>query len=145
MKLGVCSVTLMCAALLANCLCVRSAEAQQANSAAAAYDVRREAILQGTVVRFTSNSDAAPFGAHVVLQTAAGEVDVELGSAHLLASKNFSLNPGDAVKITGETVALGNGTQFVARVVQKGDQTIAVRSVRGFPIRPLTKPAGGAL
>ncbi len=72
-------------------------------------------------------------------------MDVELGSAHLLASKNFSLNPGDAVKITGETVALGNGTQFVARVVQKGDQTIAVRSVRGFPIRPLTKPAGGAL
>ena len=152
MKHGVYSVTLVCAALLASCLSSRSAEAQQANSAAsgkptapAAYDIRREAVLQGTVVSFTSSSNTGSLGAHAVLQTASGEVEVELGNAQLLASKHFSLNPGDAVKIIGEALALGNGTQFVARVVQKGDQTIAVRSVRGFPIRPLTKPAGGAL
>jgi hypothetical protein len=152
MKPGVCGVTLVCAGLLAGLLCAGSAEAQQANSAAgtkptapAAYDVRREGVLQGTVVSFTSNSSTGSSGAHAILQTASGEVDVALGSAQLLASKNFSLNAGDAVKITGETVALGNGTQFVARVVQKGDQIIAVRSVRGFPIRPLNKPAGGAL
>ena len=152
MKLGVCSVTLGCAVLLAACLCVPPAKAQQSNAAvvpkaanAAAYDVRRESVLQGTVVSFVANSTTAPFGAHVVLQTSSGEVDVHLGDARLLASKNLALNPGDALKITGENLAFGSATQFVARLVQKGQQAVAVRSVRGFPLKPLARPAGGAL
>jgi hypothetical protein len=156
MKPGVCSATLWKAALgcvlaLGSGAFASSAMAQQSNAVppkpttAATYDVTRETVLQGTVVTFTANSTATPFGAHVVLETSSGEVDVHLGDARLLASKNLSLNAGDAVKIVGENLASGGETQFVARVVQKGDQTVAVRSVRGFPIKPLTKPAGGAL
>ena len=152
MKLGVGSATLACVAMLAAGFCARPAAAQQANAsgvpkatAATAYDVRRESLLQGTVVRFVANSTTAPFGPHVVLQTPSGEIDVHLGDARMLASKNLALNPGDAVKITGETLAIGSSTQFVARVVQKGAQSVAVRSVRGFPLKPLAKPAGGAL
>ena len=138
--------------MLAAGFCARPAAAQQANAAAApktaaatAYDVRRESVLEGTVVRFVPNSTTAPFGAHVLLQTSSGEIDVHLGDARFLASKNLALNPGDALKITGEALAVGSATQFVARVVQKGTQSVAVRSVRGFPLKPLTKPAGGAL
>ncbi len=58
--------------------------------------------MQGTVVSFAENSSAAPLGAHVVIQTATGQVDV-------------------------------------ARILQKGSQTLALRSTRGFPLRPVPK------
>lgn len=151
MKLGVCSASLASIVLLAASLCARPAAAQQANAAVAPkppaqtlYDLRRESVLQGTVVNFTANS-AAPFAANAVIQTASGSVDVQLGDARLLASRQLSLNPGDSVKIVGENLVSAKGTQFVARIVQKGEQVVAVRSPRGFPLKPSAKLAGGAL
>ena len=151
MRLGVCSATLGMLVSFGAGLCARPAAAGQ-NSAATApksstatYDIKRETILQGTVVTFVANSGRAPFGAHAVVETSSGQVDVDLGDARLFESKQVSLKAGDALRITGENLAFGSGTQFVARVVQKGEQTVAVRSVRGFPVKPLSKPAGGTL
>jgi hypothetical protein len=114
-----------------------------------AYDVSRESALQGTVVAYTAMSTTPPLGAHVTVQTASGLVDVHLGNAHLLAANHLTLSSGDTVRIVGENLAYGNGTQFVARLVQKGNQVLAVRSTRGFPLSPTGKlaqrPEGGAL
>jgi hypothetical protein len=114
-----------------------------------AYDVSRESVLQGTVLTYTAAATAPPLGAHVTVQTSSGVVDVHLGNAQLLTANHFSLAGGDSVRITGENVAYGNSTQFLARVIQKGNQTLAVRSVRGFPLAPSGKlgprTEGGAL
>jgi hypothetical protein len=114
-----------------------------------AYDVSRESVLQGTVLTYTAAATAAPLGAHVTVQTSAGVVDVHLGNAQLLTANHFSLSSGDSVRITGENVAYGTSTQFLARVIQKGNQALAVRSVRGFPLTPSGKlgprTEGGAL
>jgi len=117
------------------------AHAQQASQADVqqfrSYSMSREVFLLGTVVKFDSASATLPMGAHVVLQTASGQVDVHLGNAKVLQAGHLTLNPGDSVRIAGEPLALGDSTYFAARIVQKGMQAVAVRNTKGF----LTTPA----
>jgi hypothetical protein len=107
---------------------------QRVSSAYNTYDVARESVLQGTVVAYTTSSTAPPIGAHVTLRTSSGVVDVHIGNAKLLDANKMTLQPGEAIKITGETVAFGDSTVFAARVIQKGSQTVAVRSTHGAPL-----------
>jgi hypothetical protein len=120
-----------------------SADAQQTTQSVPqqrrAYDVSREVSLQGTVVSFAENSSAAPFGPHVVIQTTSGQVDVHLGDARLLKANHLTLAGGDSVRVVGEGVSDGTGSPFFARIIQKGSQTLALRSTRGFPLRPASK------
>jgi hypothetical protein len=110
------------------------------------YDMSREVSLQGSVISYSETSSTAPFGPHVTLQTSSGVMDVHLGNARLLESNHLTLTAGDTVRVIGENVPLASGTQFLARVIQKGNQVLALRSPQGFPLRPVTKSTGqGAL
>jgi len=100
-----------------------------------AYSTAREGSLVGTVVKYDPASSTPPPGAHVLVQTASGQVDVHLGNPKLLEVNHLQLNPGDSVRIVGENVALGESTYFAARILQKGNQAVTLRSVRGFPAR----------
>jgi hypothetical protein len=115
-----------------------SASAQQAKQPDVrllqSYDLSREGSLLGTVVKYDSVSTVPPIGAHVLLQTASGQVDVHLGNPRVLQANHFELNPGDSLRIVGESMALGERTIFAARIVQKGTQAVAVRNTRGFPL-----------
>jgi hypothetical protein len=108
------------------------ADVQQLRS----YSMSREVFLLGTVVRFDSASATLPMGAHVILQTASGQVDVHLGNAKVLEAGHLALNPGDSVRIAGEPLLLGDSTYFAARIVQKGMQAVAVRNTKGFLATP---------
>jgi hypothetical protein len=112
---------------------IKQPDAQQLHS----YSVSRERFLLGTVVKFESASNTLPMGAHLLLQTSSGPIDVHLGDAKVLRAARLELNPGDSVRIVGEPLALGDGTYFAARIVQKGAQAVAVRNTKGF----LTTPA----
>jgi len=101
------------------------------------YDLKREVNLLGSVVKYDSASSLPPIGAHVLLQTSSGQVDVHLGNAGVLKASHLQLNPGDNVRIIGEEVAYGDGSIFAARIVQKGVQAVAVRNTHGA----LTSPA----
>jgi hypothetical protein len=113
------------------------------------YDPSRETVLEGKVLRYTSASSVAPLGPHVSVQTGSSVVDVHLGSARLLEANHFSLASGDSIRIVGETIPYGTSTQFLARVIQKGNQVLAVRTRRGLPLAPGGKfgpqSDGGAL
>jgi hypothetical protein len=112
------------------------------------YDLSREVSLQGTVVSFAASSSVPPLGPHVVVQTASGQIDVHLGDARLLEANHLTLAAGDSIRVIGEDVAHGAGTQFFARILQKGNQTLALRSPGGFPLRPVPnagKAQAGAL
>lgn len=128
----------MLAGLLTLCL---SANAQQAMPSDAqllrTYNASREISLVGAVLKFETASAVPPMGAHATIQTASGEVDVHLGNAKVLEANHLTLNPGDNVRIVGEPMALGQGTYFAARIVQKGTQAVAVRNTRGFPLSPV--------
>jgi hypothetical protein len=99
-------------------------------------DLSREVSLLGTVIKYEPVSDKPPIGAHLLLQTASGQVNVHLGNAKVLEANHLTLAPDDSVRILGETRALGDTTYFAARIVQKGTQAVAVRSSRGFPLTP---------
>jgi hypothetical protein len=129
----------LCGALLLSVSAAAQQKTQSAPQQTRAYEVSREVSLQGTVVSFTENSSTPPLGPHIVIQTASGPVDVHLGNARLLTANHFSLAAGDSVRVVGENVAYGTGTQFFARIIQKGSQTLALRSTRGFPLRPASK------
>ena len=101
-----------------------------------AYSVSREVSVQGTVVSFAEHSATPGVGPHVVLQTSSGQMDVHLGNLRLLEANHLTLSQGDSIRVVGENVVVGGSTQFLARLLQKGNQTIALRSARGFPLRP---------
>ena len=107
------------------------------------YDLKREGTLVGTVITYTESSTAPPLGAHVTLQTTGGVMDVHLGDARLLTANNFNIQAGDTLRIIGENVAFGTASPFLARIVQKGTQALAVRSERGIPVR-FVAPKNGA-
>jgi len=110
-----------------------------------AYSLARETAVQGTVVSYTAASKTPPLGAHVVVQTASGLVDVHAGSDAFLRANHFTLVAGESVRIIGETLPNSQGTVFVARVIQKGNQSLAVRSATGALLRPApeqTQPGG---
>lgn len=121
------------AASLAICLSAGAQQAKQAGvSQLQSYDAGREVQLVGTVVKYDSASSVPPMGAHVLVQTASGQVDVHLGNAKVLVANHLALNAGDSIRIVGEAMALGDGTYFAARIVQKGTQAVAVRNTKGF-------------
>lgn len=131
------STTLVAAAALALGL---SASAQQSTQAIASrlqsYDINREVSLVGTVAKFDPAFATPPIGAHLLVQTVSGQIDVHLGNAKVLEANHLTLNPGDSVRIVGEYLALGNLNVFAARIVQKGAQAVAVRNLKGFVIGP---------
>jgi hypothetical protein len=98
------------------------------------YDVKREGEVVGTVVAFSANSKTAPFGARVAVQTNSGVIEAHLGDPRLLAANHFSIETGDTLRIVGETLTTGSISLFIARIVQKGTQALAVRTVRGLPV-----------
>jgi hypothetical protein len=113
-----------------------STAAQQRSSPVAprptAYDTTRETLLQGTVLSYTEDSPLPPIGAHVTVQTSSGTVDVHLGPGSYLRANHFSLSAGDSVRFVGARIRVNNGDVFMARIAQKGDQSIVIRSLRGY-------------
>jgi hypothetical protein len=121
-------------ALLLCCSAVAQQSAQPDLRRLMTYDVSRELSLVGTVVKFDPASSVAPMGAHLLVQTSSGSMDVHLGDGKVLRASHMDLNAGESVRIVGESMALGNGTFFAARIIQKGTQAVAVRNTKGFPL-----------
>jgi hypothetical protein len=124
--------------IVALILLLTAAGAQQREAAGSsrptAYDPSHESVLLGTVVSFTEGSSRPPLGAHAMVQTANGTVDVHLGPASYLRSNRFSMTKGESVRLVGVSVPAKEGNVFLARTVQHGTQAIVVRSPRGFLI-----------
>jgi hypothetical protein len=122
---------------LASALFIASAATAQQNPqllqpSSNAYNVARETVLTGTVVSYSVHSGTPPIGAHLMLQTSSGVVDIHVGNGKLLNANRMTLAAGDSVRITGENVPFADGTFFAARIVQKGTQSVAIRNTKGF-------------
>ena len=121
-------------AVVAGAQQVRQKAQQTVKPRASAYDPNRDMVLEGTVLKYTENSSVPPLGAHLTVETSSGPVDVHLGDARFLKFNKFTLTEGGSVKITGQNVSYGQGTTFLARIIQQGLQALALRSVNGAPL-----------
>jgi len=99
-----------------------------------AYDATRETVVEGTVLSYTAESATPPIGAHFVLQNAASAIDVHLGAASFLQANHFSLATGDSVRVVGVSSATRQGTVLLVRVIQKGGQSLVLRTAKGAPL-----------
>ena len=99
-----------------------------------AYDSTQETVVEGIVLSYTAESATPPIGAHLVLQTASGAIDVHLGAARFLQANNFSLATGDSVRVVGVSSGTRQGTVFLVRVIQKGGQSLVLRTANGAPL-----------
>jgi hypothetical protein len=140
-------VVLVCAGV-----CAGSAFAQRpgvnavsAKQAPGSYNIANDVSLQGTVLSFTENSQTPPIGAHVLLQTASGNVDVHLGDARLLHIAKLNITQGASVRFVGQMNSVGTSQIFLARLVQIGTQLVAVRSDHGLPLAAAGLRANKAL
>lgn len=121
------------------CVVPANAQLKQTRSrpnslANSAYNRTNETVLEGTVLKYTEHSSVPPLGAHLTLQTASGSVDVHIGDANFLKLHNFSIAEGASIRIVGQSRPFANGTMFFARILQHGNQTLAVRSTSGMPL-----------
>lgn len=96
-----------------------------------AYDAKRESVLEGTVMGYTEGGQIAPTGAHATVRTRSGDVDVHLGPASYLQANHFSLAAGEQVRFVGVNAVVNGKGVFLARIAQKGNQVVAIRSPRG--------------
>src|SRR5258708_13189298 len=88
-------VVLVCAAVCAGPASAQrpGANAVSAKSAPGTYDIAKDVSLQGTVLTFTENSQTPPLGAHVLLQTSAGNVHVHLADERFPHLSNLNIPP----------------------------------------------------
>ena len=96
------------------------------------YNADHEIVLQGTVLAYAENSSVPPIGAHVTIQTSNGSVDVHLGPASYLKSNHFSFAAGDSARFVGIPTRRGGNLVFLARIAQKGNHAVTIRSSQGF-------------
>jgi hypothetical protein len=129
-------MALVCAAVCASSVYAQrpTANAVSGKTAPGTYDLAKDVSLQGTVLSFTENSQTPPIGAHVMLQTTAGNIDVHLGDARFLHLTKLNITQGASVRFVGQMSTAGKNQVFLARLVQVGAQVVAVRSVHGLPL-----------
>jgi hypothetical protein len=126
-------VSFFCAALLAGAGIAAGQQTAVRPAAAPArihsYVAARETILEGVFVRF----EAAGSG-RILLQTAGGTITADLGPREYLAASQFTLAAGDSIKLVGVSSTTRQGTAFLARVIQKGGEALALRTAQGAPL-----------
>src|SRR5438477_1782152 len=103
-----------------------------AKSVAGTYNIANDVSLQGTVIKSTENSATPPIGAHLLLQTASGNVDVHLGAARLLHLAKMNVTQAASVRFIGQMHTVGQSSAFFARRVPVGTHVLAVRSTHGL-------------
>jgi len=135
--LGLGSLTLLVVMLSAVPASAQSTSAVLRPVGPMAYDVTKEATINGTVSSVLSKPAAGMLmGSHLLLKTSSGSVDASLGLFALRGKGALSVQPGQVVAVTG-VMKIVNGKQvFMARTVKVGSQAYAIRNEHGIPVTP---------
>jgi DNA/RNA endonuclease YhcR with UshA esterase domain len=99
------------------------------------YDPKREATIQGTIEEVAVyDSATTPGSTHVTIRTQDGASVVALmGPAEYLQQHNVTLRAGEPVKLTGSRMTFEGQDTVIARQIQAGGHSLAVRDRKGQP------------
>ncbi|MFZ0198812.1 MAG: hypothetical protein WB523_06380 [Candidatus Sulfotelmatobacter sp.] len=103
---------------------------------APAYTAWNEVTVQGTV------EDVQEFycpingneGAHMLMKTESGSIQVHLAPTRFLRDKNLSFSKGDVIQVVGSRIIYQGRDALIARTVIRGRQTMAFREQNGKPV-----------
>lgn len=128
-----------CAFLMAACLTTQ-ANAQSSPAATKSprllgYDASKEVTLKGTVTSVRNKSEAGRAMAnHVLVATASGTVEANLGRFAFAGREPLSIGPGQEVELTGVMTGQPGHEIFITRTVKTGNQVYTLRNERGFAL-----------
>ncbi len=103
-------------------------------SGATVYSAAAEVQLKGVVrdVReFVCPESEHEMGAHLMLQTDTGVMEVHLLPSHLMRSRNVSFAPGDRITVVGSEVRVFDRHDVIAREILRDDEKIVLRDQQG--------------
>jgi hypothetical protein len=100
------------------------------------YNPATEATLTGTVdeVKSMPSPGRGGGGLHLVFSTEKGPIEVHVGPASFVSSKNFTFEKGDRLTVIGSKVTMGGQEVVIAREIKKGDHVLTLRDAKGFPL-----------
>jgi hypothetical protein len=100
------------------------------------YNPATETTLAGTIdeVKQLPSPGRGGGGLHLVLSAPSGAIEVHVGPASFVSSKNVTFAKGDAVTVVGSKVTVEGQEVLIAREIRKGDQVLTLRDAKGFPL-----------
>jgi hypothetical protein len=134
---AICALALVCLALS-----LRPAHAQTPAVATKSagpfnYDIADEVTLDGTASTILAIPSPGMIpGAHLLITTSSGPLDVSLGIFALRGKGALSVSVGQQVAVTGVMKTLRDKPVFLARSVKVGNQTNAIRNEHGILVSP---------
>ena len=61
-------------------------------------------------------------------------MEVDVGPASFVSSKNVTFAKGDALTVVGSKVTMAGQVVVIAREIKKGEQVLTLRDAKGFPL-----------
>jgi hypothetical protein len=99
------------------------------------YDSASEVTLEGTIEEVREHPGMrGGTGIHLALRTDQELLEVHLGPAAFLISKDISFAPGDRVEVKGSRIQVEDVDALLAREVKKGEEILTLRNERGEPV-----------
>ncbi|MGH9515177.1 MAG: hypothetical protein ACRD3P_05810 [Terriglobales bacterium] len=100
-----------------------------------AYDASREITVTGNVKGISVHSKS-PSGAHLLITTSQGLIDVHLGKFALRGSQPLSVQPGEQVSVVGVMTWVDGSQILLARTVSIGTKSFVIRNQHGAVVFP---------
>jgi hypothetical protein len=109
------------------------------------YDKATEVTLQGTVEKVEQaapkNCPNCETGVHLWLDSDGTSYEVHLGPTSFLKEKEWTIEKGDALELTGSKVSVDDQSFILAREVKKADKSLVLRDANGMPAWSRRKPS----
>jgi hypothetical protein len=112
-----------------------STAATTRNTMVPAYDLTKEVRVQGTIEKIDGLGASGPIGTHILIETAAGQVDAHLGFGSASQPKALGIAVGQNVTIIGMMQEVGSKNVLMARILTTPSRIIVLRNEHGIPIR----------
>jgi hypothetical protein len=100
------------------------------------YNPATEITFTGVVDRLkpTPAPGHGAGGLHLLVRAKTGVMEVLLGPAWYLSSKDFEFARGDNITVTGSKLTMDGQEVVVAREVKKADKVLTLRDANGLPL-----------
>ena len=100
------------------------------------YNPATETTLTGTIdsIETLPSPGRGGGGLHLILAAPSGPIEVHVGPASFVASKNLSFAKGDTLTVVGSKLTMAGQEVVIAREITKGDQVLTLRDAKGFPL-----------
>lgn len=100
------------------------------------YDLSKEVTVKGTVLEVKNYECpvSGGMGAHLVLQTVEGQVEVHLALASFLTEYQITFAKGDVVEIVGNKVTFHDMPAMLVRKITKNETEYVFRDAKGRPL-----------